>query len=189
MSIYEPRGPMECDLRVLATATSAPERLQQASRLTPELAAKLRKRHVHIPSLKERGPDDVCLLCEDLVRRISLRQRLGAVPQIETGVMRILTGRNWPGNFSDLVRVLEYAVLHCRGGVIRRAHLPAGIESRVPPAGETLDEIVADAQRTAIRRAIEETGSVTEAAKRLGRNRANLHRLMKKLGMTTEHKL
>ena len=80
MPVIDSDGLTEYEVRVLATSTFPPEKLRQTGRLIPELAVKLRKRHVRIPSLKERGPEDVRLLCEDLLRRISARQRLDGAP-------------------------------------------------------------------------------------------------------------
>lgn len=189
MPVIDSDGLTEYEVRVLATSTFPPEQLRQTGRLIPDLAVKLRKRHVRIPSLKERGPEDVRLLCEDMLRRISVRQRLDGPPKLDEEVISELAKREWPENFSDLVRVLEYAVRHCRGGTIRRAHLPKGFGTPPPPTSSTLDDIVAEAQLTAIENALEQTGGdVVAAAKLLGRNAKGLYRLMKTLGMPVKRR-
>jgi sigma-54 dependent transcriptional regulator, acetoin dehydrogenase operon transcriptional activator AcoR len=155
--------------------------------LNAELAVKLRKRHVQIPSLSQRGPDDLLLLCEDLLQRICARQRLNSPLKLDQRVASILTTSEWPENISDLVRVLEYAIRQCRGNTIRVAHLPKDMLGNRPQrAAGTLDEIVADAQRTAIENALDRTGGdVAAAAKLLGRNPKGLYRLMGQLGIST----
>ena len=176
-------GVQEYDVTIIATSTLSPEQLQQTGRLVPDLAAKLRKRHVRIPSLGERGPDDVRLLCQDIVRRISLREGRQQAPQIDGEVISKLCQTAWPENLSDLVRVLEYAVRRSRGGMIRPAHLPKNL-TPTPPRPRTLDAIVAEAQRTAIENALEQSGGkVAAAAKLLGKNKGNLYKLMAKLAM------
>lgn len=185
MSIIDTKGVHPCEVRVLATSTFPPEQLRQTGRLIPELAVKLRKRHVRIPTLRERGSDDLQLLCDDVVQRITVRQGTGTVPSLADEVVSKLAAAEWPENLSDLVRVLEYAVRHSHGGIIRPSHLPKDFgdghrSARLP----TLDEITAQAQRTAIENALEQTGgSVAKAAELLGRNKGALHRLMKTLGM------
>ena len=60
---------------------------------------------------------------------------------------------------------------------------------RFPPAALTLDEIVAEAERTAIENALEQTGGdVAAAAKLLDRNAKGLYRLMKILGMPVKRR-
>jgi DNA-binding NtrC family response regulator len=72
--------------------------------------------------------------------------------------------------------------------MIRPAHLPKNLPSSPPPA-HTLDEIVTQAQRTAIENALEQTGGkVADAAKLLGRNAKGLYRLMKTLGMPVKRR-
>ncbi len=176
-------GLQEYDVRIIATSTLPPDVLLETGRIIPDLAAKLRKRHVRIPSLGERGPEDVRLVCEDILRRIAERQGLDGAPRMDDEVVSILTMRSWPENLSDLVSVLEYALRRCRGGTIRPTHLPKNLPA-CRPSPRTLDEAVAQAQRRAIEDALEQTGGkVAEAALLLGRNEKALFRLMKTLGI------
>jgi len=182
---------VEHDVRVLATSAHSPQDLRNRG-LIEELAVKLAKRHVRIPSLAQRGVGDVDLICHDILRRIVHRQTGGddgdwvkLVPQFDPAALQLLRHAQCPSNISDLLRWIEYAWRHCRGGTIRRHHLPPDIAIvRRKPAG-TLDEIVADAQRTAIRNALDQTGGdIPEAAAILGRTKGALYRLMGTLGMT-----
>jgi two-component system response regulator AtoC/two-component system nitrogen regulation response regulator NtrX len=181
---------VEHDVRILATSTRPPEELRNRG-LIDELAVKLAKRHVRIPSLAQRGPEDVELICHDILRRIVCRQTGGQgdwaklVPQFEPAAMGLLRQAQHPDNISDLLRWIEYGWRHCRGGTIRRCHLPPDLAiARRRPAG-TLDETVANAQRAAIQNALDQTGNdMSEAAALLGRNKGALYRLMGTLGMT-----
>jgi DNA-binding NtrC family response regulator len=178
-------GLQEHDVRIIATSTHSPELLRQTGRVIPDLASKLRKRHVRIPSLADRGTSDVRLLCNDIARRIAQRQGLAGAPEFEEETLSLLAGTTWPENLSDLVRVLEHAVWRSRGGMIRRSHLPDRSAAPSVSRPPTLDEITAQAQRAAIANALEETGgNVAAAAALLGRERGGLYRLMANLGMT-----
>jgi anaerobic nitric oxide reductase transcription regulator len=160
------------------------EELRQSGRLIPELMRKLTKRHVRIPTLAERGEGDIRLLCQDIVLRICATHKI--VPPIEIGkaAMTKMCQTHWRNNISDLTAVLEQAIRKCRDRIIRKKHLPSRLISDAPQSGPTLDEIVAGAQRAAILNALEAAGgSITIAAAALGRNRAGLHRLMRKLGI------
>ena len=107
---------------------------------------------------------------------------------MDDDVVSTLTTREWPENLSDLVPVLEYALRYCRGGIIRPAHLPKNLPPPSPPMRK-LDQIVAQAQRTAIENALEQTGgNVAAAAELLGRNAKGLYRLMKTLGMLVKRR-
>jgi DNA-binding NtrC family response regulator len=183
-------GLVEYDLNVIATSNSSPEEMEAKGQLIPSLAAKLRKRHARIPSLAERGPEDVLLAAEDILQRIKLREGLPVVPELDAEAARILAFRPWPGNLAELLRTLEQAVRSCRGRTIRRAHLPkSALTTPKPPRGRTLDEIVAEAQRNAIEEALDRNGgSVAKAAADLGRDKGNLYRLMKKLGISTRRR-
>lgn len=179
----------EHDLRILATSTHSPQELRDRG-LIPELAVKFAKRHVHIPSLAERGPADVELVCQDILRRI-VRRQCGdgqdwkkLVPGFDPAAMQILRRAKTPDNISDLLRWVEYAWRHCKGGTIRRCHLPPDIAIGRPRPAGTLDQILAETERTAIQNALDQTGNdVAAAASILGRNKGTLHRRINFLGM------
>ncbi len=181
---------VEHDIRIVATSIRSPAELRDRG-LVPELAVKFAKRHVRVPSLAQRGHDDVELVCRDLLGRIVHRhagddanwQRL--VPAFDPAAMQLLRRARCPDNVSDLLRWMEYAWRHCHGGTIQRGHLPPDIVvSRTQPAG-TLDQVVDEAQRSAIQNALDQTGNdMAQAATLLGRNKAALYRLMGTLGMT-----
>lgn len=183
---FDKEGIVEYDVRLVATSTSEPERLARTGRLIPDLVRALRKRHVRIPSLAERGPEDMRLLCEGLLERIARHEGQAGGPHVDRAVLKALVRAEWPNNLTDLLRVLEKAARAARGGTIRRQHLPKGL----PAAGGgedvlTLDEITAQAQRAAIQNALEQTGgNVAQAAALLGRNKHALYRLMGRLRMT-----
>jgi DNA-binding NtrC family response regulator len=178
-------GVVDCDVKIIATSTWSPDMLAENGRMIPDLLAKFRKRHVHIPSLEDRGPEDKRLLCRDILARIGLRENLPAPPAMDKAVVQALCGTFWRHNISDLVRALEYAVYRSGGTTIRMEHLPKELSPAGPEGPQTLSEVVAQAQRVAIQCALDRTGgSVKKAAGILGRNKSALHRLMRRLGLS-----
>jgi len=180
-------GLVERDVKIIATSESPPELLEQTGRVIPDFLAKLRKRHVRIPSLAQRGQEDTRMICEDIMQRISLSKGLTPPVRMGAAVARKLSRAVWPNNTSDLIAVLEHAVRRCKGRMITMQHLPKGIADlsrRGRPA--TLPDIVAQAQKAAIQNALGQTaGSVPKAAGLLGVSRYALYRLMPKLGLPT----
>ena len=171
-------------VKLVGTTTLTPDQLRAPGRLIPELARRLTKRHVRIPTLAQRGSQDVRLLCQDILARICARQKIAPPRTLSAEVLRALGRGHWPNNISDLTAVIEQAVRRCHGPVIRKKHLPPDLAAVTGPPGRTLDQIVADAQRSAISAALDATGGkVAPAARILGRDRASIHRLMRKLGM------
>jgi DNA-binding NtrC family response regulator len=183
------QGLAAIDVRILATSHYAPDELRSRG-LIDELATKLAKRHVRVPSLAQRGPDDVELVCKNILRRM-VRRAAGdngdwkkLVPPFGTAAMQCLRNASCPNNISDLLRWVEYAWRHCRGGTIQRAHLPAdaGVPSSRPTG--SLDEALAETTRITIRRALDQTGGDMKlAAKILGRSEKGLYRLVDQMGM------
>jgi DNA-binding NtrC family response regulator len=176
----------EYDVRLVATSVCEPELLARTGRLVPDLGQMLQKNHVRVPSLAERGPEDLRLLCDGFLDRIAASEGLAGVPRLDKAALRVLVRTPWPNNLTDLVRILEKAVRASKGGTIRRQHLPKDLLTAHCGEGAlTLDEITAQAQRAAIENALEQTGgNVSQAAALLGRNKHGLYRLMGRLRMT-----
>lgn len=173
----------EHNIVLMGTSSLSIEQLREPGRLVPDLIRKLRKRHVRIPTLSERGDSDVRLLCQDILLRICAKQKIVPPKQISAAALKMLGEMNCPNNISDLTAVIEHAVRRCRDRTIGKKHLSPRITAAASSAA-TLDEIVARAQRTAIQNALDASGgNVSLAAQALGRNRAGLYRLMRKLGM------
>ncbi len=179
----------ESDVTIAATSDHDPGFLRQSGRLIPELADRLCRRHVPVPSLSQRGVEDIRLLCAHLLGRVIGRTPGGAAGRAPKRALtaqaeRALSCRAWPGNVSQLIRTLEHAARRSDGRVIRLRDLPPA--DAMHDGSPTLDQAVRQAQIAAISRALDQTGgNVSQAATLLGRNRAGLHRLMRRLHMTT----
>jgi DNA-binding NtrC family response regulator len=180
-------GLHEVAVRIIATSTMPPELLAQTGRMLPELVRRLTKHHVKIPSLRERGFEDIRLLTDEILPQAAARAQR-ATPVLDEDALLALQRAEWPNNISDLVRALEHAVLTCRPGGITRGDLPPWLGTPRRMKGTlTLDEIVKYAERTAILNTLDYTGGdIREAARMLGRDPKGLYRLMNKLGLKTK---
>jgi two-component system nitrogen regulation response regulator NtrX len=177
--------PIEVDVRVLAaTNRSLPAELE-AGRFRRDLFYRLNVLHLHLPPLRERLDDVPELVTHFLAR---LRERHGlAMPRLGGDALARLRGYTWPGNVRELANLCErLAILHA-GREVSPADLEGLLRAPAPepaaealPLGERLDAF----ERETIARTLREAGdSVSEAARRLGTDRPNLYRRMRRLGI------
>ncbi|MCB9524531.1 MAG: nitric oxide reductase transcriptional regulator NorR [Myxococcales bacterium] len=190
--------PVRVDVRVVAATNRDLEAEVAAGRFRADLFHRLQVYPVQVPSLRAR-PSDIPLLAGHFLD--AARVRLGTGPlRLTPAATAALVAHEWPGN----VRELEHAVLRAAiraagaGGraaaVIDAHHLPAvglseaplpvaGPVPAEPPPGGLMAEVEA-LKRRRIHQALDASGgNVAAAARRLGLDRSNLHRLMGRLGV------
>lgn len=155
---------------------------------------------VHTPPLRQRG-QDIAMLAEHLLRRLSAESRLDPAPVLERQALETLLDYDFPGNVRELENILERALTLCDGRTIAAEDLqlrqvpavasaPAtatGVADApvVPAAPATpagLDDRVEEMERRAILEALEKTRyNKTKAAALLGLTFRQLRYKVKKL--------
>jgi two-component system nitrogen regulation response regulator NtrX len=184
------------DVRVIAaTNQDLPARIAKGA-FREDLFYRLNVVPIAVPPLRERR-DDVPELVQHFRRRFQEDAGKPMRP-IDDAALAALTAWSWPGNVRELRNVVERLEIMTEGDRLRAADVervlrgareaPAsssgGEEAAVPLEDRTLREILEGTERHAIERALAEAGgTVSEAARRLGLDRANLHRKMRRLGM------
>jgi two-component system, NtrC family, nitrogen regulation response regulator NtrX len=177
--------PIRVDVRVIA-ATHRDLRAEiAAGRFRTDLFYRLNVVPIHIPALRER-PEDIPELLDHLMRRLQKRQGL-IPPRLTPDALRRLGRYDWPGNVRELANICERLAILFGGEVVGPGELAAVIGGSAAdddgdgqPLGERLDELERGLIRDALRGA---EGNVAEAARRLGTDRPNLYRRMKRLGI------
>jgi len=191
---------LKVDVRVLAATNRDLPAEVASGRFRADLFHRLNVYPLAVPPLRERG-DDIALLggyfC-DVVRR-----RIGVGPvRLDASAIDALARYPWPGNVRELDNVISRVVLRQsakaeRGEpiVISSRHLAADLghgETVAPePAPATkptrlrsLRESAAAHQRQLVEGALaEQHGNYAAAARTLGMDRGNFHRLVKRLGL------
>jgi transcriptional regulator with PAS, ATPase and Fis domain len=179
---FEPLGTdrvVKADVRVIAASSVDLRRMVSMGKFRSDLYYRLSVLPIELPPLRERL-GDLEILCDHILEDIA--QRTGR-PQRELTptALAVLSAYSWPGNIRELHNVLEQVALNSDRPRLSAEEftlvLPRVAASR---AGErptlTLAEIVADAERGAIRSALAAAeGKKVLAAELLGISRATLY--------------
>jgi len=178
--------PCRVDVRIISATNKDLRREVAARRFREDLYYRLSVVPLTIPPLRER-PADIPLLVEHILdeERCRSGRRQGderplrlVTPTPE--MLALLIGHRWPGNIRELQNILRYALIKCKGELLRPEHLPpffaAPGSGRLAVKGRK-PKISADAAATALARS---AGGPTEAARSLGVSRATLYRHLSK---------
>lgn len=116
------------DVRVVAGSRAPLAEAVARGRFRPDLAERLGRTTIRIPSLRER-PSDILLLTEHFLGEFA-RHAGSGVPRLSDGAKTLLTAYGWPGNVRELIGVLQAGVQRAAGGhEIGAAQLPSWVAS------------------------------------------------------------
>jgi DNA-binding NtrC family response regulator len=133
---------------------------------------------VFLPPLRERR-NDIPLLVEHFLQRLAADTGRAPV-RISPEALDVMLSYAWPGNVRELQNWLQFALVKCRGDVIRAEHLPPVAGGQVPASGRPRRrKLDAESVRQALLRT---NGNRVEAARALGVSRATLYRFLSEYG-------
>jgi Nif-specific regulatory protein len=152
-----------------------------AGRFRQDLYYRIKVVEIHVPSLRERGPDEI----ETLARHFAdMYSRRYATPhaRFSDEALQTLRRHDWPGNVRELEHWVESAVVLSSDGVLRGDHVAQAPPGAQPspagggvtlPVGLSLEEV----EKRYIAATVEASdGNRTEAARRLGIGRNTITR-------------
>jgi two-component system nitrogen regulation response regulator NtrX len=191
--------PIRFDVRVIAATNKNLEKEIQAGRFRDDLFFRLAVIPIHVPPLRERR-EDVTVLANHFLEQLA--KTYGRRPkQLSSEAMALLENYHWPGNVRELRNIIERLMImgeaESVSGEQARQALPV-FESPVsqakpsagafspPSAVETDDNLplrdrVENFERQLLQRIFAEVrGNVSEMARRLRTDRANLHRKLQR---------
>ena len=172
---------IQVDCRVIA-ATNADIFEQVAEGVFREdLLYRLKVVTINVPPLRDRR-EDIPILADHFARQFCAAQGMPQVT-IPPETMAFLMAYPWPGNVRQLRNALEAGVVLCADGVLAPDDLQLPLAGKGPErSGESLS--LEESERTAIVRALEQSGWVQKAAAPLlGVSRRALNYKIQKYGI------
>jgi two-component system nitrogen regulation response regulator NtrX len=179
--------PTQVDVRVIAATNRRLDQPAGGSGFREDLFFRLNIFPIHLPPLRQRL-EDLPLLVAHLAARVRPARPQSYTPE----ALGLLRGYHWPGNVRELANVVERLAILAGDTVDAseiRLVLPGNARPPAPPdhssaAGLSLSEALDRYERDLISDALTRAGAnVTEAARLLQTDRANLYRRMKRLGV------
>ncbi len=171
----------EVDVRVISATHQNLQTAMQEKAFREDLFYRLNVVNLELPRLKERF-EDVPLLADHLMRQSAQKHGI-SVRRFSGDAMSILSKAEWPGNVRQLVNVVERCVALTSSKVIPASLVEQALsmESSYWP---TLTQARDNFEHNYLSRLLQLTeGNVTKASEMAGRNRTDLHKLMKKHGL------
>jgi DNA-binding NtrC family response regulator len=184
---------LDSSVRLIGTTVLEPETALANEQVRPDLYFAITALVIRLRPLRERR-DELPVLAQHFLERANQRgnrERAGFSPQ----AIEALLEYDWPGNLSELARVVDHAHSLGQGDQpwITVEDLPASIRGNLgaaylPPAGQSvfkpLDQILAQAELESIERALRHArGNKSRAADLLGISRPRLYRRIKELNL------
>lgn len=172
--------PVPIDVRVICATHRDLRRRVEEGQFRMDLFFRINVFRIDVPPLR-RHLEDVPALTRHLLAALCAEYEIEEV-DVAPDVIAHLTRYEWPGNVRELRNALEHALHVLDGGVLKKHHLPPLFNDRtqVPPADRSLHEIIADAERAALRDALERAkGNKSKAAMILGIDRTSLYQKLR----------
>jgi NtrC-family two-component system response regulator AlgB len=171
------------DVRILAASNRNLEEAVAAGGFREDLLYRLNVIEVTLPPLRQRRPDILALA--DHLLRFFARQAGKPITSFTAEARAALEIYPWPGNIRELRNAIERGVLLTAGPEVGLADLPAQVGAPSPPVmvevggAVTLEQLEAEH----VRRILQSTVSLDEAATILGIDPSTLYRKRKRYGL------
>jgi len=172
------------NVRIIAATNQNLQRSIEDKIFREDLYYRLNVARFHVPPLRDR-PEDIPLLVEHFIKKFSTKMKRPV--RLMTGTMERLTSLKFPGNVRELENLMEQAVALTMNGEIQVEDIMPTNDDNTPES-QSLDNIVAMAERHAIRAALVHYDSTDKAADALELSPTTLWRKMKKLDIDNPNK-
>lgn len=180
---------IKADFRLITATNQNLEEMLEDGLFRKDLYYRLNVIPVQIPPLRERR-EDIIPLAYHLLKQIAQDSAFSET-KIDPEAEKALRAYDWSGNGRELSNVLERALSSLEGDTIHLCDLPFYLYRSKKETLEsnrlTLKHIQANAERQAIRYALESTSyNKARAAKLLGIHRTLLYKKLRKYGLSLE---
>jgi transcriptional regulator with PAS, ATPase and Fis domain len=174
---------LKSDFRIIAATNRDLQAMVKEKQFREDLYYRLNVVPLEVPPLRGRQ-GDLIPLARHLLDKVA-ENYPGSRYHLTLAAEKVLDGYHWPGNIRELLNVLERTAYTIEGSCIDACDLPFYLSRPVATAlkgGQwCLNTVVAEAEREALRKALELTGNnKAKAAKLLGIHRTVLYKKMSK---------
>ena len=172
------------DVRVVSATNRDLSEAIEAGEFRRDLFYRLNVLPIHVPPLRERQAD-VALLAQTFLERFTGIEGKAA-KRLSEEAERMLEEYAWPGNVRELRNLMERAAILVEGPEVGAEDLAPWLESAGPREESAgLRGKIERREAEEVRKALEAANwNVTQAAAGLGIDRTNLHRKMRKYGIS-----
>jgi len=181
------------DVRIISATHRSLSQQVEAGEFRQDLFYRLNVIELKMPSLRD-IPEDIPLMVQEVVARISRGPTAGPAPTIDEAAMLALRRYDFPGNVRELENILERALALCSDNTVLESDLyltQSNLKDRTTPLdgalgtrGLPLHEFLDQLEREAITKALEATRfNKTAAAKLLGITFRSLRYRLDRLGI------
>jgi PAS domain S-box-containing protein len=140
------------DVRIIAATNRHLKQEVDKGTFREDLWYRLNVFPITAPPLRHRR-EDIPLLVEHFVN-VSAKKFGKTLTSISAGTMQNLQTHSWPGNVRELANVIERAVIHCQGSVLRIVDRFDQTLDEPPTSVQSLEEV----EKQHIIRVLEQTG-------------------------------
>jgi two-component system nitrogen regulation response regulator NtrX len=180
------KSSIKIDVRVISSTNKDLTKEIKDGNFREDLFFRINVIPVQVPPLRERK-EDIPLLVEHFMA-LFCEENNKAPKQFSDGAIKVLMAYDWPGNVRELKNLVERLVIMTDEAAIKETHVrPLLGEAKITAGDKPLGDLVEDYERSIIISELKRTGwNVSKAAGRLGIDRANLHRKMRRYGIQRE---
>ncbi|SEM26690.1 DNA-binding transcriptional response regulator, NtrC family, contains REC, AAA-type ATPase, and a Fis-type DNA-binding domains [Syntrophus gentianae] len=187
---------INADVRILAATNQNLEEAVAEKRFREDLYYRINVIPIHLPALRERGPD-IAILANHFLQKFA-QMKKKEVTHISPEAIACLLHYPWPGNVRELENLIEMLVVLKEGNDIVLEDLPLKIRQfkreaqtigaiQIPEEGIDFNELVSQFEKDILLNALEKSGGVkNRAAKLLNLNRTTLVEKLKRLNISAE---
>ena len=192
---------VRADVRIISSSSVNMQKLVAAKKFREDLFYRISTFPIAIPSLKERGEEDIKLLAETFCRDFSINENK-KIKAISQDVLYLLYNYDWEDNIRQLKNLIFRSVVLCDGDVLKSEHFPQLLnkennnltkaKSAIKKSSDVNSELIdifddegvckrmESIEEEIIRRLVDiYNGNLSEVAKKLDIGRSTIYRKLK----------
>jgi DNA-binding NtrC family response regulator len=109
------------NVKIISSINSSLEKLVMAKKFREDLHYRIAAFPIKVPSLKERGGDDIRLLAQSFCRDFSMSENK-KIKGIDSDALYLIGNYDWEGNVRQLKNTIFRAVVLCDGDILKPEH-------------------------------------------------------------------